>query len=69
MTLKVLGSESAGNCYLLESFFEILIIEAGIRLNDVKKSLNLADMKIHRKNAVGARCRDQIGNQLGDCGI
>ena len=40
MTLKVLGSESAGNCYLLESFFEILIIEAGIRLNDVKKALN-----------------------------
>ena len=40
MTLKVLGSESAGNCYLLESFFEILIIEAGIRLNNVKKALN-----------------------------
>jgi len=40
MTLKVLGSESAGNCYLLESFFEILIIEAGIRFHEVKKALN-----------------------------
>ncbi len=40
MTLKVLGSESSGNCYLLESFFEILIIEAGISFHEVKKALN-----------------------------
>ena len=40
MTLKVLGSESAGNCYLLESFFEIIILEAGISLHEVKKALN-----------------------------
>jgi len=40
MTLKVLGSESAGNCYLLESYYEVLIIEAGIRLHEVKKALN-----------------------------
>ena len=40
MTLKVLGRESSGNCYLLESFFEILIIEAGISFHEVKKALN-----------------------------
>ncbi len=40
MTLKVLGSESSGNCYLLESFFEIIIIEAGISFHEVKKALN-----------------------------
>ena len=40
MTLKVLGSESAGNCYLLESFFEIIILEAGISFHEVKKALN-----------------------------
>jgi phosphoribosyl 1,2-cyclic phosphodiesterase len=40
MTLKVLGSESAGNCYLFESFFEIIILEAGIRFHEVKKALN-----------------------------
>jgi phosphoribosyl 1,2-cyclic phosphodiesterase len=40
MILKVLGSESAGNCYLIESDIECLIIEAGIRLQEVKKALN-----------------------------
>ena len=40
MTLKVLGSESAGNCYFIESDAECLIIEAGIRLPELKKALN-----------------------------
>ena len=40
MTLKVLGSESAGNCYLIESDSQCLIIEAGIRLQELKKALN-----------------------------
>lgn len=40
MTLTVLGSESKGNCYLVESGSGILIIEAGIRLSEVKKALN-----------------------------
>ena len=40
MTLKVLGSESSGNCYLFESFFEIIILEAGISFHEVKKALN-----------------------------
>jgi len=40
MKLKVLGSESAGNCYLFEDTTQCLIIEAGIRLQEVKKALN-----------------------------
>lgn len=39
MKLKVLGSSSAGNCYILEGETEALIIEAGIRLTEVKKAL------------------------------
>jgi len=40
MILKVLGSESAGNCYLLESDNEVLIVEAGIRLQEIKLALD-----------------------------
>lgn len=39
-TLHILGSESLGNLYLLDSGTEVLIIEAGIRLSEVKKALN-----------------------------
>lgn len=38
--LKVLGSSSKGNCYILENESEALILEAGIRFQDVKKALN-----------------------------
>lgn len=40
MILTILSSESKGNCYLLESDSGTLIIEAGIRLSEVKKALN-----------------------------
>ncbi|MFV0519750.1 MAG: MBL fold metallo-hydrolase [Lachnospirales bacterium] len=40
MKLKVLGSSSKGNCYLLENDNECLIIEAGIHINEVKKALD-----------------------------
>jgi phosphoribosyl 1,2-cyclic phosphodiesterase len=41
MKLQVLNSNSSGNCYLLISDKnEILIIEAGVRLNSVKKALD-----------------------------
>lgn len=39
VVLKVLGSESSGNCYILNTGSEILIIEAGIRIADVKKHI------------------------------
>lgn len=42
MKLHVLGSSSAGNCYLLQSETtgEVLVIEAGIRFDKVKKALD-----------------------------
>jgi len=40
MVLKVLGSSSSGNSYILDNGDEALIIEAGIKLTDVKKALD-----------------------------
>lgn len=46
MKLKVLGSSSAGNCYILENDSEALIIEAGISFKEVKKALDFNVRKI-----------------------
>lgn len=46
MKLKVLGSSSRGNCYLLENNTEILIIEAGVNFDEVKKALNFKLNKV-----------------------
>lgn len=46
MKLKVLGSSSSGNCYILESDTEALIIEAGLPFMEVKKALNFNVRKI-----------------------
>ena len=46
MKLKVLGSSSSGNCYILESETEALIIEAGISFMEVKRALNFNVRKI-----------------------
>ena len=46
MELKVLGSSSKGNCYILDNGKEALIIEAGISLKEVKKSLGYNIRKV-----------------------
>lgn len=46
--LTVLGSSSKGNCYLYEKNGQILIIEAGISILDIKKGLHFSF-----KNVVG----------------
>lgn len=46
MKLKCLGSGSSGNCYLLESDSECLVIEAGLPFMEVKKALNFNIKKI-----------------------
>lgn len=46
MKLKCLGSGSSGNCYLLESDTECLVIEAGLPFKAVKKALNFNISKI-----------------------
>lgn len=46
MELKILGSSSSGNCYVLDNGNEALIIEAGIRFLDVKKALGFQLRKV-----------------------
>ena len=46
MVLKVLGSSSQGNCYILENKNETLIIEAGVRFIEVKKALGFDIRKV-----------------------
>lgn len=46
MKLKVLGSGSSGNCYILENDKEALIIEAGLPFMEVKKALDFNVIKI-----------------------
>jgi len=40
MDLKILGSSSKGNCYLLDNGSEALVIECGIALKKVKKAVD-----------------------------
>jgi len=46
MLLKILCSSSSGNCYLLESKAEILILECGVPLIKVKKAIDFDLTKI-----------------------
>lgn len=47
MLLKVLGSSSSGNCYIIENDNEAIIIECGIKFSEIKKGLdwNLGKVK------------------------
>jgi phosphoribosyl 1,2-cyclic phosphodiesterase len=46
MKLKVLGSSSKGNCYILENSNEALIIEAGISFSRVRRALDLKHSQV-----------------------
>ena len=46
MFMKVLGSSSSGNCYLLDSGKEVLVIEAGVPFADVKEAIGYQTSKI-----------------------
>ena len=47
MKLHIIGSSSAGNCYILQSEDNSsLIIEGGVNLKDVKKVLNFDISKV-----------------------
>lgn len=70
MTLKVLGSSSAGNCYLLENETETLIIEAGLRFDEIQKGLKFNLRKVvgclisheHLDHCKGAK--DMVGKGI-----
>lgn len=46
MNIVVLGSSSAGNCYLFQNKEKVLVIEAGLSTAEVKKALNYETSKI-----------------------
>jgi phosphoribosyl 1,2-cyclic phosphodiesterase len=46
MRLKILGSSSAGNCYVLENDSEALIIECGVKLPAIKQAIGFKLNKV-----------------------
>lgn len=71
MKLKVLGSGSSGNCYVLESDTEALIIEAGIPFKEVKIALGFNVKKI--VGVIAGHCHKDhsgfVGQYKGICPI
>lgn len=45
MQLKVIGSSSKGNCYILENDKEALILECGVPFMETKKAI---DFNLHK---------------------
>jgi phosphoribosyl 1,2-cyclic phosphodiesterase len=72
MNLIVLGSSSKGNCYLLSSESEVLIIECGVNISEIKKALNFSFAKVvgcvltheHMDHAKSAKEMMQMGINL-----
>lgn len=60
MKLHILGSNSFGNCYVLETATEALIIEAGVRMANVKKAL-----KWQMRKVVGAVISHEHNDHAG----
>ncbi len=46
MELKIIGTGSSGNAYVLENEKEALLIEAGIRFSEIKKALDFNVQKV-----------------------
>lgn len=57
MKLKVIGSSSKGNCYILETEGEALIIECGVRFDQIK-----AAMHYNLKKVVGCLVTHEHGD-------
>ena len=70
MRLNVLGSDSNGNCYVLQTDNEALIIEAGVRFSEVKKALKWQLSKVvgavitHEHNDHAKYIRDFVSNGI-----
>lgn len=70
MRLNVLGSDSNGNCYILQNDKEALIIEAGVRFSEVKKALKWQLSKVvgavitHEHNDHAKYVRDFVSNGI-----
>lgn len=70
MRLNVLGSDSNGNCYILQTDKEALIIEAGVRFSEVKKALKWQISKVvgavitHEHNDHAKYAKDFVANGI-----
>lgn len=64
MRLHIIGSNSKGNCYLLEGESEALILECGVKVQEVKKKLHF-DMRKVVGCLVTHQHRDHIGQLKG----
>lgn len=70
MKLKVIGTGSKGNAYLLENENEALLIECGVNIRDIKRALNFNLSKVvgciltHEHGDHAKALRDVL-----DCGI
>jgi phosphoribosyl 1,2-cyclic phosphodiesterase len=60
MRLTILGSSSAGNCYILHNDTEALILEAGLKFAEVKEALNFQTSRI-----VGLLVTHEHGDHAG----
>jgi len=61
MQLKVIGSSSKGNCYVLENETSALIIEVGVSFIELKKAINFNTRKI-KGAIVSHRHNDHFGH-------
>lgn len=70
MKLTVLGSSSHGNCYLFESSDSVLVLEAGVPMQQVKRALHFDITKIVAC-IVSHRHKDHAGyvREFLKCGI
>lgn len=60
MQLKIIGTGSAGNCYLLENEHEALLIECGVRFEKIKQAIDFEIDKI-----VGCIVTHEHGDHVG----
>ena len=49
MVLKVIGTGSKGNSYLLENRYESLLIECGMPITDIKKAVDFELKKNYQR--------------------
>lgn len=69
MKLKCLGSGSSGNCYLLSTETETLILDCGIPIMEIKKGLNFDLLKVvgcvvthsHKDHSLSAKDFENMG--------
>lgn len=67
MNLITVGSGSTGNCYLLESNGQILILDAGMPVKDVKKALGWNIMSI--QGAIVTHIHKDHSKSISDLGL